>query len=94
MYFDINESYTSSFCIQQANFCRIQMKKIDTEISYLTEVLKSIPSWDSPSYENYELVNALSNKIENLSNYADNIERSVDYWEIQKLYALKRENVA
>mgnify|MGYP004443058595 CR=1 FL=1 len=91
MWFDINESLTSEECTRQAEYNQQQMKKIDSEIFNLQKVLYSIPSWDCPEPENVELVNGLADRIENLSNSADNYERQVDYWNTQKYYALLRE---
>lgn len=91
MLFYINESYTSELCDQQANYNLQQMRKLDAEIKNLRDTLHAIPSWDSPCSEDYELVCALSNKIEYLSDHADNYDRQGDYWLTQKRYALLRE---
>lgn len=91
MIFDINESLSSEECSKQAQFNLDQMKRLDSEISSLRRTLHSIPCYDCPEPEDRELVNALSNKIERLSDCADNYERQVDYWQTQKYYALLRE---
>lgn len=62
-----------------------QMKKLDSKISEFRRILHSIPCWESPAPEDRELVNALSNKIERLSDCADNYERQVDYWQTQNI---------
>lgn len=91
MFFDIDESLTSSECEKQIQFNLQQMKRLDSEISSLRRTLHSIPCYDCPEPGDRELVNALSNKIERLSDCADNYERQVDYWQTQKYYALLRE---
>ena len=67
MIFDINESLSSEECSKQAQFNLDQMKRLDSEISSLRRTLHSIPCYDCPEPEDRELVNALSNKIERLS---------------------------
>lgn len=91
MLFYINESYTPELCTRQAEFNKRQMNKLDSEIADLRKVLKAIPSWESPAPEDYELVCALINKIEYLSDHADNYEKQVDYWLTQKRFAILRE---
>ena len=91
MIFDINESLSSEECSKQAQFNLDQMKRLDSEISSLRRTLHSIPCYDCPEPEDRELDNALSNKIERLSDCADNYERQVDYWQTQKYYAFLRE---
>lgn len=91
MIFDINESLSAEECSKQAQFNLDQMKRLDSKISEFRRILHSIPCWESPAPEDMELVNALSNKIERLSDCADNYERQVDYWQTQKYYALLRE---
>ena len=88
---DINESLSSEECSKQAQFNLDQMKRLDSEISSLRRTLHSIPCWESPAPEDMELVNALSKKIEHLSDCADNYERQVDYWQTQRYFALIRE---
>ena len=91
MFFDIDESLTSSECEKQIQFNLQQMKRLDSEISVLRKSLNTIPCWDCPEPENRDLATSLSNKIEYLSDCADNYERQVDYWQTQKCYALSRE---
>lgn len=91
MFFDINESFTSEMCIRQARFNQQPMEKLDSEISTLRQTLHTIPCWDCPAPEDMELAYALQDKIERLSNCADNYERSVDYWNTQLHYARLRE---
>lgn len=85
MIFDINESLSAEECSKQAQFNLDQMKRLDSEISSLRRTLHSIPCYDCPEPEDRELVNALSNKIERLSDCADNYERQVDYWQTQNI---------
>lgn len=91
MIFDNNESFTSEECTKQIEYPLEQMKKLDSKISEFRRILHSIPCWESPAPEDMELVNALSNKIEHLSDCADNYERQVDYWQTQRYFALIRE---
>ena len=91
MFFNINESLSSLECDKQILFNLQQMKKLDSEISILRKSLNTIPCWDCPEPENRDLATSLSNKIEYLSDCADNYERQVDYWQTQKCYALSRE---
>lgn len=92
MLFDINKSYTSKFCLLQYQFNLDQMHKTDARIAELRSTLKEYPSWDYcvDPYDR-EIVEGLLNKIESLSDIADNYERSADYWGVQLSYAEKRE---
>jgi len=91
MLFSINESVTPEQCIEQAEYNRIQRDKLDAKAAELKAVLQKIPSWETPSSEDWELVTALSNRIESILDCADNYDRYVDYWNVQLMYAKERE---